>query len=56
MTDARINATRCQEALQALYAPPLTAEELREYNRQRAEEMARAERRRQPSPQLDLHP
>lgn len=44
----------CIKAMAALYAPPMTAAELAEYDRQRAEEMARAERRRQPSPQLEL--
>lgn len=45
---------RCIEALKALYAPPLSPDELAYYNTQRAAEMARAEARRQPSPQLDL--
>ncbi|WP_440984933.1 hypothetical protein ACQHIH_16105 [Xanthomonas sontii] len=43
---------RC--ALIAERGEPMTVEEMREYIRLRAEEMARAERRRQPSPQLDL--
>jgi hypothetical protein len=44
------------EALIALHGPnrPLTGTELARYNSARAAEMARAEARRQPSPQLDL--
>jgi len=43
---------RCRELAER--GEPLTLDEMREYTRLRAEEMARAERRRQPSPQLDL--
>lgn len=43
---------RC--ALIAERGEPLTLDEMREYTRLRAAEMARAERRREPSPQLDL--
>ncbi len=43
---------RC--ALIAERGEPMTLDEMREYARLRAEEMARAERRREPSPQLDL--
>ena len=43
-----------QAALRALYAPPLSAAELSHYNSLRAAEMARAEARREPSPQLEL--
>lgn len=44
-----------QRALYALkHSGPLTRAEMDEYNAQRAREMARAEARRQPSPQLDL--
>ncbi|UAY76012.1 hypothetical protein [Pseudoxanthomonas sp. X-1] len=44
----------CRKALEALYAAPMTAYELREYDRLRADEMARAEARRAPTPQRDL--
>lgn len=44
----------CIEAMKALYAPTMTDAERAEYDRLRAEEMARAERRREPSPQLEL--
>ncbi|WP_337054017.1 hypothetical protein [Pseudoxanthomonas sp. USHLN014] len=47
-------AEQCVKALAALYAPPLSEDELREYDRLRADEMARAEARRAPTPQLDL--
>lgn len=47
---------KCAEALDALQASPLTAVEHAEYDRLRAEEVARAERRREPSPQLQLEP
>ena len=47
-------AEQCRKALEALYAPPMTADELREYDRLRADEMARAEARRAPTPQLEL--
>ena len=43
---------RC--AALADHGEPLTPAELAAYNSQRAAEMARAEARRQPSPQLDL--
>lgn len=45
---------KCVEALMALCAPPLSAEELAYYNSLRAAEMARAEARRAPEPQLEL--
>ena len=45
---------RCQAALAALYGPPMSEDERRYYNELRAAEMARAERRREPSPQLEL--
>ena len=45
---------QCIEAMTALYAPPMTDEERAEYDRLRADEMARAERRREPTPQLEL--
>ena len=43
----------CVEQLRALYVPP-TPEEAAEFERLKAREMARAEARRQPSPQLEL--
>ena len=43
-----------QAAMAALYSPPMTDEERREFDRLRAREMARAEARRRQSPQLDL--
>jgi len=43
----------CVEQLRALYVPP-TAEESAEFERLKAREMARAEARRNPSPQMDL--
>lgn len=43
---------RAQYALKQ--SGPITAAELAEYNRLRAREMARAEARRNPSPQLEL--
>ena len=45
---------RYQAALAALYAPPMSEDDRRYYNELRAAEMARAERRRMPSPQLEL--
>ena len=45
---------RCVEALRALYAPPMSREELVHYNCMRASEMARAEARRRNEPQLEL--
>ena len=45
---------RCQAALAALYGPPMSEDERRYYNELRAAEMARAERRREPSPQLEF--
>lgn len=47
-------AQHCVEALTALYKPPLSDSELAHYNSLRAAEMARAEARREPSPQLDM--
>lgn len=44
----------CIECLRALYSPPMTDDERAAYDSLRAAEMARAEARRQPSPQLDL--
>ena len=41
-------------ALKALYSPPMTDEERREFDRMRRREMARAEAKRRKSPQLDL--
>ena len=41
-------------AYTALYGPPLTEAERREYDRARAAEMARAEARREGSPQMEL--
>ena len=41
-------------ALAALYSPPMTDEESREYRRLIVREMARAEAKRRQSPQLDL--
>ena len=43
-------------AYTALYGDPLTDAERREFNRQKAEEMARAEARREPTPQMELKP
>ena len=43
----------CVAQLRALYVPP-TAEESAEFERLKAREMARAEARRNPSPQMDL--
>ena len=43
-----------QAALKALYSPPMTDEESREYRRLIAREMARAEAKRKQSPQMDL--
>ena len=43
-----------QAAMKALYSPPMTDEESREYRRLIAREMARAEARRRQSPQLEL--
>jgi len=45
---------RCDECLTALSAPAMTADEVREHLARCAEEDARAERRRDPSPQLEL--
>ena len=43
----------CVEQLRALCVPP-TPEEAAEFERLKAREMARAEARRNPSPQMDL--
>ncbi|WP_193314185.1 hypothetical protein [Xanthomonas sp. LMG 12461] len=43
---------RCRELAER--SEPMTLDEMREYARLRAEEMARAERLRDPSPQLPL--
>ena len=43
-----------QAAMKALYSPPMTDEERREFDRLRRREMARAEAKRRQSPQLDL--
>lgn len=43
-----------QAALKALYAPPMSPDELAHYNSLRAAEMARAEARREQVPQADL--
>lgn len=43
-----------QAAMEALCSPPMTDEEIREYRRLIAREMARAEARRRQSPQLEL--
>lgn len=41
-------------AMKALYSPPMTDEESREYRRLIAREMARAEAKRRQSPQMEL--
>lgn len=41
-------------AMKALYSPPMTDEESREFRRLIAREMARAEAKRRQSPQLEL--
>ena len=43
----------CVEQLRALYVPP-TPEEAAEFERLKAREMARAEAKRNPSPQLEI--
>lgn len=43
-----------RNALAALYSPPMTDEESREYRRLIVREMARAEAKRRQSPQLEL--
>jgi len=43
----------CVEQLRALYVPP-TPEEAAEFERLKAREMARAEARRNPSPQMEI--
>ena len=43
-----------QAAMKALYSPPMTDEESREYRRLIAREMARAETRRRKSPQIEF--
>lgn len=45
-----------RRALEALHSPlrPMTGEELVEFEKQKAREMARAEAARQPTPQLPL--
>lgn len=51
------HAQRCAECialLTDLYAPPATRRERQEHAELVAREMARAEARRQPSPQLEL--
>lgn len=43
----------CVEQLRALYVPP-TPEDAAEFERLKAKEMARAEARRKPSPQMEI--
>ena len=43
-----------QAAMKALYSPPMTEEERREFDRLRRREMARAEAKRRKSPQLEI--
>ena len=43
----------CVEQLRTLYVPP-TAEESAEFERLKAREMARAEAKRKPSPQMEI--
>ena len=45
---------RCDACLEALSAPAMTDAEMQEHLSRCAEEDARAERRRMPSPQLEL--
>ena len=54
MNQRRGQAQGYVDALKALYAPPMTPDELAAYDSLRAAEMARAEARRNPSPQLEL--
>lgn len=49
---AETQMARMREVLR--HGPPLDAEELAEFESQRAREMAKAEARRQPVPQLQL--
>ena len=54
MTCQDIAQKLCECRQTAERGEPLSIEELREFNTLRAREMARAEARRQPSPQLPL--
>lgn len=55
MTTSRGLGDRIAECLAiAQHSEPLSPEELAEFNSKRAREMAKAEARREPSPQLDL--
>jgi len=54
MTRANVEAQFARMRELASRSEPLSPEEKAEYDSQRAREMAKAEARRQPSPQLDL--
>lgn len=54
MTNIRDQIGMCDVCLEALHGPAMSAEEVREHLARCAEEDARAERRRAPSPQLEL--
>lgn len=54
MTDHAAKCAECIALLTDLYAPPATRRERQEHAELVAREMARAEARRAPEPQLDL--
>lgn len=54
MTRASAEAMFARMREIARHGPPMDAEERAEYDSQRAREMARAEARRKPQPQLEL--
>lgn len=54
MTDHAAKCAECLALLSDLYAPPVTPRDVAEYRELVAREMARAEAKRQPSPQLEL--
>lgn len=54
MTDHATKCAECLALLADLYAPPVTLRERLEHAQLVAREVARAEAKRQPSPQLEL--
>lgn len=54
MTNHATKCAECLALLSDLYAPPVTPRDVAEYRELVAREMARAEARRAPGPQMEL--
>ncbi|WP_162434572.1 hypothetical protein [Pseudoxanthomonas koreensis] len=54
MTDHAAKCAECLALLSDLYAPPVTPRDVAEHREMVAREMARAEARRAPGPQMEL--